>query len=524
MKKSLDQRLAALGEAADLAEGRLDEEAVERARVVVARAGERLGLGLESTVVALAGPTGAGKSQLFNALAGKPLAAVGRRRPTKSAGQAAVWGDGADPLLDWLEIPRRHRLAADGLDGLVLLDLPDFDSVEALHRLEVDRVVGLADLVAWVVEPQKYADAALHERYLRPLASHGEAMAIVLNQADLLSSQDVDAWRADVARLLAADGVRDAPLVVVSAETGQGLDDLRRLLAERVRARDAAVARLAADVDDAVEAFDDACADTGAAGIQREDRRRLTAALEDAAGVPAVLRAVEASHRRRGALATGWPLIRWAGRLRPDPLKRLRLPETPREETRTSLPRPTDVQTAQVATAARRLADRAAEGLGDPWPRLVRDAATERDAEVAERLDRAVAGADLSVSRPRWWSAASFLQRVFALALLAGGLWLLVLALLGWLHVDEVVPLPEAYGIPIPTWLLLGGALAGIALAFALRLANGVGARRRARSAARSLRSRVEDVGQELVVGPVEAELDVQRRLCEVVALGRRRR
>jgi hypothetical protein len=393
-----------------------------------------------------------------------------------------------------------------------------------LHRLEVDRVVGLADLVAWVVEPQKYADAALHERYLRPLASHGEAMAIVLNQADLLSSQDVDAWRADVARLLAADGVRDAPLVVVSAETGQGLDDLRRLLAERVRARDAAVARLAADVDDAVEAFDDACADTGAAGIQREDRRRLTAALEDAAGVPAVLRAVEASHRRRGALATGWPLIRWAGRLRPDPLKRLRLPETPREETRTSLPRPNDVQTAQVATAARRLADRAAEGLGDPWPRLVRDAATERDAEVAERLDRAVAGADLSVSRPRWWSAASFLQRVFALALLAGGLWLLVLALLGWLHVDEVVPLPEAYGIPIPTWLLLGGALAGIALAFALRLANGVGARRRARSAARSLRSRVEDVGQELVVGPVEAELDVQRRLCEVVALGRRRR
>ena len=524
MKKSLDQRLAALGEAADLAEGRLDEEAVERARAVVARAGERLGLGLESTVVALAGPTGAGKSQLFNALAGEALAAVGRRRPTTSAGQAAVWGDGADPLLDWLEIPRRHRLAADGLDGLVLLDLPDFDSVEAAHRLEVDRVVGLADLVAWVVEPQKYADAALHERYLRPLASHGEAMAIVLNQADLLSSQDVDAWRADVARLLAADGVRDAPLVVVSAETGQGLDDLRGLLAERVRARDAAVARLAADVDDAVEAFDDACADTGAAGIQREDRRRLTAALEDAAGVPAVLRAVEASHRRRGALATGWPLIRWAGRLRPDPLKRLRLPETPREETRTSLPRPTDVQTAQVATAARRLADRAAEGLGDPWPRLVRDAATERDAEVAERLDRAVAGADLSVSRPRWWSAASFLQRVFALALLAGGLWLLVLALLGWLHVDEVVPLPEAYGIPIPTWLLLGGALAGIALAFALRLANGVGARRRARSAARSLRSRVEDVGQELVVGPVEAELDVQRRLCEVVALGRRRR
>jgi GTP-binding protein EngB required for normal cell division len=524
MKGILDHRLAALGEAAELAEGRLDEDTVERARAVVARAGERLGLGLESTVVALAGPTGAGKSQLFNALAGEALAAVGRRRPTTSAGQAAVWGDGADPLLDWLEIPRRHRLAADGLDGLVLLDLPDFDSVEAAHRLEVDRVVGLADLVAWVVEPQKYADAALHDQYLRPLASHGEAMAVVLNQADLLPPRDVDAWRADVARLLAEDGVREAPILVVSAETGEGLDDLRRLLAERVRARDAAVARLAADVDDAVKAYEDACGNGSAAGVRSEDRRRLVAAFEDAGGVPAVLRAVDASHRRRGALATGWPFVRWARRLRPDPLKRLRLPETPRPEARTSLPRPTDVQTAQVATAARRLADQAAEGLAEPWPRHVRDAAIARDVEVADRLDRAVAGADLSVSHPRWWGVASFLQKAFALALLAGGLWLFVLAVLGYLRVDEVVPLPEAYGIPIPTWLLVGGTLGGIAFALFARLANGAGARRRARAAARSLRSRIEEVGHELVVAPVEAELDVQRRLCEAVTSARRDR
>lgn len=522
MKSNLDQRLAALGEAAGLAEGRFDADAVERARAVVGQAGERLGLGLESTVVALAGPTGAGKSRLFNALAGEELAAVGRRRPTTSASQAAVWGDGADPLLDWLEIPRRHRLAADGLGGLVLVDLPDFDSVETAHRLEVDRVVGLADLVAWVVEPQKYADAALHDRYLRPLASHAEAMAVVLNQADLLSPGDVDAWRADVGRLLAEDGVEGAPLVVVSAETGAGLDELRRLLAERVRAREVAVARLAADVGDAAEALGAACGGGRAAGIRREDRRRLAAALADAAGVPAVLRAVEAAHRRRGALATGWPFVRWVRRLRPDPLRRLRLSETSHPATRTSLPPPTDVQTAQMATAARRLADRAAEGLPEPWPRLVRDAATAREKEVGDRLDRAVSGADLHVSRPRWWSVASLVQKALALALLAGGLWLLVLAVLGYLRVDEVVPLPEAYGIPIPTWLLVGGALAGIALAFLARLANGVGARRRARPAARSLRARVEEVGHELVVAPVEAELDVERRLCQSVANARR--
>jgi GTP-binding protein EngB required for normal cell division len=522
MKGNLDQRLAALSEAAGLAEGRLDNGAVERARAVVAQAGERLGLGLDSTVVALAGPTGAGKSRLFNALAGEDLAAVGRRRPTTSTGEAAVWGDGADPLLDWLEIPRRHRRAPNGLDGLVLLDLPDFDSVETAHRLEVDRIVGLADLVAWVVEPQKYADAALHDHYLRRLASHGEAMAVVLNQADLLSPRDVDAWRADVTRLLSEDGIRGAPLLVVSAETGEGLDELRRLLSERVRARDAAVARLAADVDDAVEAFGSACGEGRPAGVHSEDRRRLALALEDAAGVPAVLRAVEAAHRRRGALATGWPFLRWVRRLRPDPLRRLRLPDTPQPGVRTSLPPPTEVQTAQVATAVRRLADRAAEGLPDPWPRLVRDAAAARDADVADGLDRAVSGADLHVSRPRWWTVAAFLQKAFALAVVAGGLWLLVLALLGFLHVDEVVPLPKAYGIPIPTWLLAGGALAGIVFAFLAGLVNGGGARRRARAAARSLRTGIEEVGEKLVIGPVDAELDVERRFCEAVASARR--
>jgi hypothetical protein len=190
---------------------------------------------------------------------------------------------------------------------------------------------------------------------------------------------------------------------------------------------------------------------------------------------------------------------------------------------RTSLPPPTGVQTAQVATAARRLADRAAEGLPEPWPRLVRDAATARDEEVADRLDRAVSGADLHVSRPRWWSVASLVQKALGLAVLAGGLWLLVLAVLGYLRVDEVVPLPEAYGIPVPTWLLAGGALAGIVLAFLARLANGVGARRRARAAARSLRARVEEVGYELVVAPVEAELEVERRLCGALASARRR-
>ena len=519
----LDERLAALREAANLAAGRLDSEDVEEARAVVEKAGARLGLGVHLTVVALAGPTGAGKSQLFNVLAGTELASVGRRRPTTSAGEAAVWGEGGDALLDWLEIGRRHRVDADGLGGLILLDLPDFDSVDTSHRLEAERVIALADLVLWVVEPQKYADASLHDRYLRPLATHANAMAVVLNQADLLPPADVVAWRTDMKRLMTEDGVPPVPLAVVSARTGEGVLELQRLLAERVAAHDAAVARLAADLERAVEPLAAACSGK-AHGIRRADRERLQAALEDAAGVPTVIRAVGDAHRRRGALAAGWPFLRWLRRLRPDPLRRLRLPESPQPQVRTSMPPPTDVQRAQVASASRQLADGAAEGLPQPWPRLVREPAVAADDRVADRLDRAVAGADLSVWSPRWWRVAGLLQKLLALAVAAGATWLVALAVLGWLRIEDIVPLPKIEGIPIPTGLVLGGAVAGIVLAFAARLLNGASANRRARRAARSLRQQIDAVAQELIADPVNRELGVREELCSAISIAQGRR
>jgi hypothetical protein len=229
---SLEARLGALAEAAELARGRLDDDAVAAADAVVRRAGERLGHGLESTVVALAGPTGAGKSSLFNALAGRELVPAGVRRPTTSTATAAIWGDPDPGLLDWLEVPARHALDGGdegeargrGPDGLVLLDLPDFDSVEVSHHVEVDRLVRLVDLLVWVVDPQKYADASLHEHYLRPLADYRDTMLVVLNQADLLDGDGVAAARRDLGRLLREDAehhvVHHSPIPVLVLPPG----------------------------------------------------------------------------------------------------------------------------------------------------------------------------------------------------------------------------------------------------------------------------------------------------------------
>jgi GTP-binding protein EngB required for normal cell division len=529
MSSALEPRLLALGRAAELAGGRLDASSVAAARRTVEKAGRRLGLGLDATVVALAGPTGAGKSSLFNALAGTELAGVSRLRPTTAAAQAALWGEGGEELLDWLDVRRRHRLDGGGADGLVLLDLPDFDSVELGHRLEVDRLVDLVDLVVWVTDPQKYADAAWHERYLRPLASHAESMAVVLNQADLLDSDALSACLADLRGLLERELHAPVPLLAVSARTGQGVDDLRGLLADRVAARGAALARLAADVELAAVALAAECGGTRKRAVARGDRERLVEALADAAGVQTVTRAVAAAHRRRGALSAGWPPLRWVRRVRPDPLRRLRLPESPQELVRTSLPPASAAQLARAETEARRLADRASEGLPAPWPRLVRHAATATPAEaLADRLDRAVSGADLHVSRPRWWRAAGLLQWVLAAAAAAGLLWLLALAVVAYFRLDELVPVPEIRGVEIPTALALIGLLGGVGLALLARIVNRIGGSRRARAAARAVRARVAEAAEELFVAPVEAELaahdELARALIEAAPGGSRRR
>ncbi|MFC0865434.1 GTPase [Sphaerimonospora cavernae] len=546
----LDERLAALGEAADLAEGRLGGAAVERARAVVARAGVRRSLSVEHTAVALAGATGSGKSSLFNALAGVDIAEVGVTRPTTAHAQAALWqpgraestgaesvgagASGAGPLLDWLGVPLRHMVAGGGStakrSGLVLLDLPDHDSIELSHRLEVDRLVGVVDLLVWVLDPQKYADAAVHERYLRPLARHRDVMVVVLNKIDRLPRRSASRCLDDLRGLLAADGLRDVPVLGVSARTGEGVAELCAELDRRVSRRRAWASRLAADAATAASALADATtagngsADRIPAGggapavpVNRPRTRELVRALEQAAAVPTVVQAVAKAHRHRAVAATGWPVTRWMRRLRPDPLRRLRLSGA--GDGRTSLPAATAVQVAAMDVAVRDVGTAAAAGVPEPWATSVRHAARSRTTELADALDRVVATTSVGVSRtPRWWRAAGALQWLLAATMAVGALWLGVLFVLDYLMLPRP-PTPTVGRAPWPTVLLAGGAVAGVLVAAFCRVAAWLGGRRRARRAARVLRAVIEQVGNELVIAPTMAELTRYGRFVERVAL-----
>lgn len=538
-RADLPGMLQALDEALEALDGRGDPRLLERARAVSARAGDRLRLSGEHTVVALAGSTGSGKSSLFNALVGAEVSPVGVLRPTTSKAYACVWGsEGATPLVQWLGVPRRHTTwrhgsqdawgrdravtsADDELDGLVLLDLPDHDSTVVEHQQEVDRLVELVDLLVWVVDPQKYADQVLHERYLRNLANHSDVTVVVLNQVDTVNPFAAAECADDLRRLLDEDGLRRSPVLTCSARTGAGLPALRTLLAEAVSRRRARNDRLVADIENVVDSLAPCVGPDEPTGVDRPAREQLVAALSHAAGVPVIGAAVEQSWRLRATGTLGWPPTRWVRRLRPDPLRRLHLRSAERKEVRdlvrSSVPEPTPVQRAQVDTALRQVCDRASDGLPDRWRRAVRTAAHGGSADVHDALDRAVVDTDLGVDRlPLWWRAVGSLQWVLVAAALAGAGWLGLLAVGGYLRLPEP-PTPEVVGLAVPTLLLVAGVLLGLVIGWASRAVAAGGAVARRRRAESRLRTSIERVADELMLAPVTEELARHHRAREAL-------
>ena len=513
-------RIEGLDAAIVASRGRLPDALLDESQAVLERAASRLWLSADHTVVAIAGATGSGKSSTFNSLTGLELSAVGVRRPTTSWATACVWGaDGAEDLLDWLGIPPRHRVVRDSLldsrreddamRGVVLLDLPDHDSTEVSHHLEVDRLVQLADLMIWVLDPQKYADAAVHDRYLTPLATHRNVVLIILNHVDTVAPDRLPSMQADIRRLLDADGLTGVPVIPTSARTGEGIDQLRKEIASRVAAKKVVRQRLEADLRGAAQRMGEA---TGAAPTPKLSKQRV-AALEDAlaesAGVPTVVRAVHDSTRLRANRATGWPVVSWFSRLRPDPLRRLHLDlgSSSKELTgrhRTSVPAPTHVQRARVDSAVRSVADDVAADLSRSWAHAVREASLSRHDDLADGLDRALGGTDLGASRiPVWAGLVRVLQWLLLLAAVGGAAWLGALFATRYLTF-EMPDTPDVAGYPLPLLMLVGGVGLGIVFALFCRVLVKVTARRRARTAERRLRSAISEVADELVVKPVQ--------------------
>ncbi|MGP3980028.1 GTPase [Streptomyces sp. KR80] len=530
LSRSLGERLTAMRELVGLSRTRLDTDTLAEATRVLEEATARHRLSLDHTVVAIAGASGSGKSTLFNALAGGPLSEAGVRRPTTSAPLACTWSEGADGLLDRLGIPprlrRRPQRSYDiALDGLVLIDLPDHDSAVTGRREQVDRLLGLVDAVVWVVDPEKYADAVLHERYLRPLAGYSEVTFVVLNQIDRLPGDATDQVLDHLRRLLDEDGIAlgehgepGATVLPVSALTGTGVTELRTELGRFISEGRAAERRLVADVDGAAEGLRPVCLAEGRTGLSEQARADFEDRLADAVGAVAAGEAAEREWLRYAERACGAPwaqLRRWReARRAPEPV-----PETPGPGPDGPLggiaagDAPSTAR-AMVEQAVRTLGDEASAGLPDAWAQAVREAAVRGAERLPGVLDEAAAiqaAGTARPARPGWWSVASAVQGLLFVLQVFGAIWL----------VGTVLSGPDNDWLPAALVMAVG-VVGGPVLAWFCQSAARGPARRYGQEAESRLRGAAASCGRARVLEPVAAELLRYREVRDqyVIAAG----
>jgi GTP-binding protein EngB required for normal cell division len=503
------------------------------AEEVLGRAGERMRLSSSHTVVVLAGGTGSGKSSLFNRIAGADFSTVGVTRPVTKEAHACIWGArGSGALLEWLAVPARNRYSRSSaldrgesdLAGLVLLDLPDHDSVMSHATGLVDRLVSRGDVMIWILDPQKYADAAVHRRFLAPLAGHSDVIAVVLNQSDLLSQEQATDCVADLRRLLESEGLHDAPILVTSAVTGAGVGELRKLLVEAVAARRAAAARISDDVDAVVARFAPYCGDADIAvdQIPAGSQEQLAEKFSAAAGIGAVGEALRGARELRAADFVGWPVawlvLRLTGR---DPLRKVRLGML-WNDLRSITAGPSGAQQAEIDNALTEFGDQLGGPLPKPWSQTVRTAVRSR----ADQIPAAI-GAAMGEALPpekaalRWWWLGDLWQGLLAGAAGLGLLWAaLVLVLHGFglgagglQGLNKVSLLPAIAG-GVAVALLLGWLTEAVSMRLVRRAAE-----RENAQVVTAMREKISDLAASMVIMPAQQELSELKRYRDEVAV-----
>lgn len=528
-----------------------------RARDVLAQTSHRRRLAPETTVAALLGATGSGKSSLTNALTGTEVTRTARIRPTTTRPIAVVpdTAAGATELLDWLAIDQRVRVDGSWAPGeaTVLVDLPDIDSDEPSHRAIAERMAGKVDVLVWVLDPEKYADGVVHRDFLIPMAAHAEVMVVALNQVDRLDADSRDAVVTDLRRILDREGLGSASVVPVSARTGEGVETLARTVAQVASDRLASARSLAAHAQRAARELADRTGlmslalptvgerppEGGRIRQDRQDQQSLTAlrrAAASVAGVDLVARAVEESDRHRAHTRVGWFWLRWIEHLRRDPLRALHLgigrPSSPASEgvddpdsgqrrgtpDLGSLPPAGPAATGNLRNTAHVYALTACSGLpGDLAAQAVLRS-DERAENLAAPLELAVSAVDYGAwMRPAWWAVANLLQWVTALTALIGGLWLVAIHVLEDYLLLISIDVPRWGKVPWPTILLLGGLLIGLALAgLGLFLAR-VQAGHHGKQVAHRLRRATDEVVDTELVKPLRTETCRWAQLAQIL-------
>ena len=196
---------AELDQIATLAASDIEPQILERIRELIDVTSDRAEIDPTWCVIGMLGGTGAGKSSLVNALAGGEVVCAGVLRPTTNEA-CAVLPAGREPkeLLGWLGVRTRVCAPGDLPGDTAIIDLPDIDSVEASHAQVAGRLATRVDALVVVVNPQKYADARLHDEWLERLRTSHASVTVALTHIDTLGVAERTSIVSDLRRILDA--------------------------------------------------------------------------------------------------------------------------------------------------------------------------------------------------------------------------------------------------------------------------------------------------------------------------------
>lgn len=305
------------------------------------------------TVIAVAGPSGTGKSTVVNTLARRnSLVPTGMHRPTTTELVAYVDTEvTAAPFLELSGIPRsvsvefcttRSNPLRDSLGMVgeghqvrsaltqsghpIVVEVPDTLLVPELTSV-ASQVLETADLILWTTDSQKYADAAFHSR-ISAFPRHPNSYFVLTHTEGLTESQ-LQTLNQELSAIAERIGV-SPEILQISLYDESSLARFRETVAELSHAPEArwrgeqaaihhAATRLGQDLELDVtgEPSTQPVQAPSVASLPSPAETKLVDQVTQVSGLSAVEANFSKQYLRAGGFWTLWPVLNWLAGIKP---------------------------------------------------------------------------------------------------------------------------------------------------------------------------------------------------------------
>lgn len=305
------------------------------------------------TVIAVAGPSGTGKSTVVNTLARRnSLVPTGMHRPTTTELVAYVDTEvTAAPFLELSGIPRsvsvefcttRSNPLRDSLGMVgeghqvrsaltqsghpIVVEVPDTLLVPELTSV-ASQVLETADLILWTTDSQKYADAAFHSR-ISAFPRHPNSYFVLTHTEGLTESQ-LQTLNQELSAIAERIGV-SPEILQISLYDESSLARFRETVAELSHAPEArwrgeqaaihhAATRLGQDLELDVtgEPSTQPVQAPSVASLPSPAETKLVDQVTKVSGLSAVEANFSKQYLRAGGFWTLWPVLNWLAGIKP---------------------------------------------------------------------------------------------------------------------------------------------------------------------------------------------------------------